>query len=106
VISKRHARTISLLVQDPNVTELTMNGTTMTRITTTEPWTIEHVATPDTELKISFKSKTQEKFQVKVFDVVEEMPHLPNKTFTPRPDNMTPTPKFDSSTIVSKTYTL
>lgn len=106
ITSKRQSSVINLMIVDPNVTEITINGTTMARKITTEPWMIEHYATPETERIINFKSKSPEKFAVSIFDVVKEMPELPGKTFTPRPDTMIPAPKFDSSTIVSKTYTL
>ncbi len=110
VTSQRQARIAWVQVQNTRVLEATVNGK---RIRTGDAgsrdgsWALYYVGLPKDGIVLTLTVEASQPLEIKVLDQSDGLPEMPGLIFKPRPDDLMPAPawpRFDSSTLVSKSF--
>ena len=107
--SPRRAHVAWVVVRDAKVLGAKVNGKTIDPGEANRPWGnwgFFYVGLPERGIVLDLTVKASEPLTIKVGDQADGLPELPGTSFRPRPASFMPSPtaRFDSSTVVTKTF--
>jgi hypothetical protein len=108
-VTSPHQSTGMLMVfQGAEVNQITMNGKVLPQTLLKQPdaMRVSNIGYPEGGFDLTVKVKANGKLKLSLTDIASQLPEELSKTLKPRPDNIMPSPDFDQTTMVEKTFPL